>query len=1077
MKTRSATGNVLAFFAALFILLVIVGLIVINYAQTMGTHKEAQNAIDAAALEAAKQISQITVSTELGQIGLVDFAGEDPNNPLRKANPQSEAPVVSFNTALATVRLDLMIAQDLNNTDMKDLAERDLNTLQHAANTLTTVITQSLKPNGAICKQVETVYKANNIRMGGQGTLVAGSLKLIPGRLQSDQGTTNVPIPTPADYDQEAKKHSNANLYKPYVNIPAFGVNIAFAAIGKEPALADTAKFISVTDGGYDIAGVRIAKLPPTVIKVEADNKVTGLAGDPKKPTGTLHSVACAEAGGQRLSARSTAYTIGFAGSFPSENAFPQLTVKALLDHKGWQTPKQPSTWLKASQGEFPGVGLQETAFVSGKGAIQSPSTALAYGIYDWLRSLGLRPRLDSVHDALSSEKGDLRKFEAGKTIAFGDAGEPADDDQESSDETWYTVNKAADDQEPDPPVVGCMIADPFSDEGDPGYLALKNNSDEGRALYYGAFNYRSAADSCPESAVSILVDPVTGTAKPPAGNTVLEMCQFVEGVLATNRAAVSSMMATKLAMDSSRDAKSYVDDTLEPHVDKVIPAAVAIGAMTNNYSQLQQSLELLKKEIDTYLAKDAIVLSPPSANVLSTFSGFKNEYIDANNAMHVFKRWEPKLIEAIVQIEQVRLEEMENRSMRVARNAKQAAQRTYSVMRRLLKYSGKGVRRLDVRGAGTENPAIDTFPDSPVFVSKIRSRSTRVNFVMPNNGQDIVRTGNNARPHFFDLNFHDMGSPEIAAFKKSILSVQFDGSNWTQVQLSCGSTKMPVEGNKKKNKYPDNDRWNWDTGPHGKSEGGPRALMGRFANKLYVAKNVEGGLPNVAYVRLKDFKELVKNNMEKKKKKTVVEETPPQGAMPGFEQVCVLTCTGDASNPGEEKGDIVITSVVAHDNDPRYPFGNNVIHKNQFLYYSAYGFKDGVSVNDDPNAPVSNAVYRTVIARDQFADLRSGASFKLQLPQAWCQMYGVEWKHDKCPYPAGEWRMGNAYTIGCCREPASGGSKKQDKDRWSVKVPGVPFIDPDTGREIPMNTDMDEEIDICPRAAKMRALKLGLHY
>jgi hypothetical protein len=1074
MKTRSAAGNVLALLAVAFGIIVILGLIVINLVQGMGTHKQAQNAIDAAALEAAKQVSLITVASDLGRIGLVDFAGEDPNNPLRKQNPNSEAPVVSFNTALATVRLDLLIAQDLNNKDMRDLAERDLETLEHASELLSKEIANALKEGGPIWQQVKTTYNANDRRMGGPGALVDGSLKLIAGRLQEGQGTTNVPIPAagPQDEDDAAKKNSTAGYYKPYVNIPAWGVNIGFAAIGAEPSLSDTSKFIGITSGAYAIPGLRVATLPPTVIKVEADNKVLAIAGDPKKPTAVLHNIACAQAGGQRLSGRSTAYTVGFAGSYPSETTFPQLTVKALLDHQGWQTPKQPSTWLKATSDKFPGAPLADNIpFAKNMPLIQSPSTALAYGIYDWLRSLGIRPTRKSVFEALASNKGDLRQFAAGKTFSFDDAGEPGEDDQDYADEEWLKKNNEEDSNEPDAPVLGCMIADPFADSEDAGYMALKNDSQEGRDLYDGAFNYRSAADSSPESAIPILVDPVTGSAKPPAGNSVLEMCQFVEGVLATNRAAVSSMMATKLALDSSRETKAFVENTFLPDASALSMAAAA-GALGGN-TALPQALQKVSRNIESYKALDAIALSPPSESVLRTFADFQAENLnDPQESSRIYQRWNKKLIDAI-SLEASRVEEMENRSMRVARNAKQSAQRTYAIMRRLLKYSGKGVRRLDVEGAGTKEAKIDVFPDSPVFISKIVSKSPRVNFVMPNNGQDIVRTGANARPHFFNLDFHEIDSPEIKAFKKSILSVQYDGSKFTAAQLFSGSVKMPVDG-----KYPKNDRWNWDTGPHGKKDGGPNALMGRFANKRYTRKTVEGGGSNdLVYVPLKDFKRLVKENFEGKDKKNKVEDTPPQGAMPGFEQVCVFTCDGDASNANsDKKGEIRITSVIGRDSDPRYPFGDNQIHKNQYLYYAAYSFKDG-AVNESPNAPVSNATYRTVMARDQFADLRSGESYKLQTPQDWCQQYGVKWDSDKCPYPAGEWRMGNPYTIACCREPEGTGNKRQDRGRWSVKIPGIPFIDPDTGREVPMNDGMEEEVDICPRAVKMRSLHLGLRY
>ncbi len=72
-KRGRAKGNTLAMVVVIVgITGVIIGMLVMTYNQLFSAHKEATTAIDSAALQAAKDMSRITVDSPLGKIALVD---------------------------------------------------------------------------------------------------------------------------------------------------------------------------------------------------------------------------------------------------------------------------------------------------------------------------------------------------------------------------------------------------------------------------------------------------------------------------------------------------------------------------------------------------------------------------------------------------------------------------------------------------------------------------------------------------------------------------------------------------------------------------------------------------------------------------------------------------------------------------------------------------------------------------------------------------------------------------------------------------------------------------------------------
>lgn len=123
MKNRRLyQGNTLVLMIAFVsVLLLSVAVFVMFYIQGIGTHKQAQNAIDAAALQAAKDIGEIYIDTNEGSY----FGPVGVSDNMPPGNDTNKRPIVGINTLMATIRLDALIAEQLGSSTMLVLARED----------------------------------------------------------------------------------------------------------------------------------------------------------------------------------------------------------------------------------------------------------------------------------------------------------------------------------------------------------------------------------------------------------------------------------------------------------------------------------------------------------------------------------------------------------------------------------------------------------------------------------------------------------------------------------------------------------------------------------------------------------------------------------------------------------------------------------------------------------------------------------------------------------------------------------------------------------------------------------------
>lgn len=382
VKIREVGGNTLALVAAVMAgILLLLLLFALGYTRLVGSNQEQKTAIEAASLAAAKEVSRIVINDpNFGYISLSDAA------PVGKGTAAGDnyfMPVYGINTLMATIRLDLIIADSLGNNTMKNLAKRDLTNLKTAKDKLISEIKLSLGDTGN-AKDVdgqpvnpytaaEQAYTQNQVRMTGGASYVVGSMKLTLGCLDGTM-QTNVPIPKPSSYSHVSGNQSQNGCYMSGVNVPYDGEDFVFAAVSDSLKLVDARRFKDTISG--------IPYQMQSVIKAEADQKMQ----DPeRKTTSVVHAASCA-APASVYDPKPAPGTLTF--SFPDGMPPEIANINSMLILGGMNGT--PVTLTKSDNGDFPEPGTSMVP-MSIAGGTPDGSGAVSTGLYDWLRRVGAR--------------------------------------------------------------------------------------------------------------------------------------------------------------------------------------------------------------------------------------------------------------------------------------------------------------------------------------------------------------------------------------------------------------------------------------------------------------------------------------------------------------------------------------------------------------------------------------------------------------------------------------------------------------------------------------------------------------
>lgn len=382
-------GSILA--AVLIALL----LFFLGYTRLIGSSQEQRTAIEAAALAAAKDISRIVINdSNFGFISLSDAApvGKD-----TIAGDNYFMPVNGIDTLMGTIRLDLIIANTMNNQTMKALAKRDLANLKTAKDRLIDAIETAIQ-NGGTAKDLdgnivtpyqsaEAAYTQNQVRMTGSSSYVPNSLRLTLGSVVGGV-QTNVPVPIPQSLANVGSTQQQNGYYLSSVNIPYDNEAFVFAAIGDSLKLVDPKRFAeNLSNVPYQM---------PSVIKAEADQDLRDAVHN---TTRRVHAVACAEpASVHDPKPAPGTLTLSFPDQLPPEI----VTIGDILNLPN-MSGGVPLDLKKADNGDYPMPGTALTPLPwSGPGS-PNGTTVVSAALYDWLKRAGSKLDAQNLSQLLTA--------------------------------------------------------------------------------------------------------------------------------------------------------------------------------------------------------------------------------------------------------------------------------------------------------------------------------------------------------------------------------------------------------------------------------------------------------------------------------------------------------------------------------------------------------------------------------------------------------------------------------------------------------------------------------------------------
>lgn len=387
---------VLAILMGIVILILGFGLV---YTRMLGSHQEQKTAIEAAALAAAKALSRAVIDDpDFGFIGISDAA---PRGAGVAAADGYGLPVRSINSILATIRLDLIIADQINAPQLKQFAARDFDLARAAMDRFNTAL-EDAADQSIVLKDADGTpidlyaeaigaYQSNQVRMqGGASQFIPGSLKLSLGIV--DGIPTNVPCPLPADVADVPDDQQRNGLYVAYRNIPYGDRDFVFCGSADSIGLVDYKQFRT------ELQGLPYAL--KTIVKAEADQKFESKDRLGQVTSHTVHAAACAHPSCTRDPRPAPG---AFVVSFPDGQISELTRFLQLLNDPGMGTVTM--TLHTATIDDYPAPNSKLISMPAQPILGNTPSIALVSNraFYDWLRAGGPEVSVQAARDMANS--------------------------------------------------------------------------------------------------------------------------------------------------------------------------------------------------------------------------------------------------------------------------------------------------------------------------------------------------------------------------------------------------------------------------------------------------------------------------------------------------------------------------------------------------------------------------------------------------------------------------------------------------------------------------------------------------
>jgi hypothetical protein len=393
-RVKRNHGNVLVLTTALFLGLVLaICLFSMSFTRMTGSHQEQKSAIEAAALAVADDLSRIVI--EDPNFGFISLSDSPPTQAGTIAGDHYFTSVQGINTLMARIRLDMIIADQLQNATMKKLLANEYQLARQACDRLSSTLASAVLPGGWArgadgstirpYNDAQQAYLSNSIRMnGGRSSLKQGSLKITLGLAKGL--STNTPVPNPPSAAQlNSSTMMENNFYLPFVDVPYDGYDFVLSGGDDGTTLVDVKTF-----------STNATQLPFAVldiVKCEADELTEYKNQYAETAVATLHIAACAQPACVRDPLpNESALAVRFSsGRFPEVTRPGDLLVNPRIQYSPADSVGSPLN------GDYPQTPLSPIVLSTATTTHPAFGQVVTLAIYDWIRNQGLNINVGSL--------------------------------------------------------------------------------------------------------------------------------------------------------------------------------------------------------------------------------------------------------------------------------------------------------------------------------------------------------------------------------------------------------------------------------------------------------------------------------------------------------------------------------------------------------------------------------------------------------------------------------------------------------------------------------------------------------
>jgi hypothetical protein len=342
-----------------------------------------QQALEGAALKAASDLSEIVINDPY--FGFISLSDRPAIGEATLAADGQPLPVHSINSIIAAARLDYLVALELGDARLEELALEDSWHAKEAENRLERALELSLKPDNKSDardmdnKVVRPYADALKVYTEGLKCFTKASPKefnLTLGWLRKS-GATVTPVPQPGNSHYVPDGAVAKGCYRPFMDIPVRNEHYSFTGVGSQTSLVSADQFVPQD-------GVQIS----SIVRADATGETSSFLPWEKTAHGFI-GAACAQPYALNRQPAPSVLVVAFPDGRPDGiNSLRDLLSNTGLNGAIMRT----YTPVKGDFPIDPGSQLQP----SGSDRV-SAGAAFATGFHDWLRSNYALPKIDSV--------------------------------------------------------------------------------------------------------------------------------------------------------------------------------------------------------------------------------------------------------------------------------------------------------------------------------------------------------------------------------------------------------------------------------------------------------------------------------------------------------------------------------------------------------------------------------------------------------------------------------------------------------------------------------------------------------